>query len=70
VPTIGEFFEGLTRVGESNEVTRCGLIAPDDDVDIERIELDPAAHAPGVLGSYQSRPGAEEGVENNFTTVR
>jgi hypothetical protein len=67
---IGKFFEGRASVSESNGVTRCRLIAPDDDIDIERIELDPAAHPPGTLGGEQSGPGAEEGIENNFTTVR
>jgi len=33
--------EGLTRVGEDRGLARCRLIAPDDDVDIEGIELKP-----------------------------
>src|SRR6516164_6605684 len=42
--------ERLTSVGEDNGCARCRLIAPDDDVDVERIELDAIAHPPGILG--------------------
>jgi hypothetical protein len=41
-------------------------VAPDNDVDMDRIELDRAARPPSVLDGEQSRPGAEEWVENNF----
>jgi hypothetical protein len=34
--------EGLTRVGEDSGCARCCLIAPDNLVDVERIELDAA----------------------------
>ena len=61
---------GSPRVREDNGFARCRLIAPDDYVDVERIELDAAAHPPGVLGSHKGRPRAEEGVENNLATVR
>jgi hypothetical protein len=49
--------EGLTSVGEDSGCVCCRLIAPDDDVDVERIELDAAAHPAGTLGGYQGRPG-------------
>ena len=61
--------ERLTSVGEDNGCARCRLIASDDDVDVERIELDTAAHPPGILGRHKGRPRAEEGVENNLATV-
>jgi hypothetical protein len=62
-------FEGLARVGENNGSARFRLIASDNDIDVEWIELDAAAHPPGILGGDESRPGAEEGVENNLATV-
>src|SRR5262249_27890355 len=43
--------EGLTCVGEDSGCACCRLIAPDGEVDVERIELDAAAHPPGILGS-------------------
>jgi hypothetical protein len=67
-PTGSNLFKGLTSVGESNGVIRCRLIAPDDHVDIERIELYAAARSSGVLGGAQSGSGAEKGVENNFAS--
>ena len=69
-PAARDRCEGLSRVGEDNGCARCCLIAPDDDVDVEWIELDTAAHPPGILGSHKCRPRAEEGVENNLATVR
>src|SRR5258706_4689088 len=63
-------FEGLARVGENNGSARFRLIASDNDIDVEWIEFDAAAHPPGILGGDESRPGAEEGVENNLATVR
>jgi len=69
-PAARDRCEGLTRVGEDNGCARCRLIASDDDIDLERIELDAATHPSGTLGGYQGRPGAEEGVENNIATVR
>src|SRR6476620_6707457 len=62
-------FEGLARVGENNGSARFGLIASDNDIDVEWIELDAAAHPPGILRGDESRPGAKEGVENNLATV-
>src|SRR5258706_2927965 len=62
-------FEGLARVGENNGSARFRLIASDNDIDVEWIEFDAAAHPPGILGGDESRPGAEEGVENNLATV-
>jgi hypothetical protein len=62
-------FEGLARVGENNGSARFRLIASDNDIDVEWIELDAAAHPPGILRGDESRPGAKEGVENNLATV-
>ena len=64
-----DLFEGLASVGENNGSACFRLIASDNDIDVAWIELDAAAHPPGILGGDKSRPGAEEGVENNFATV-
>src|SRR5258705_10635105 len=63
-------FEGLARVGENNGSARFRLIASDNDIDVEWIQLDAAAHPPGILGGDESRPGAEARVENNIANVR
>jgi hypothetical protein len=54
-------FEGLARVAENSGGARFRLIAPDNDIDVEWIELDATAHPTGILGGDQSRPGSEEG---------
>ena len=68
-PPVRYLFERLARVGKNNGCARFRLIAPDDDVSVERIEFDAVAHPPGILGGDQGRSRAEEGVENNFATV-
>ena len=60
-PAARDRCEGLTRVGEDNGCARCCLIAPDDDVDVEWIELDTAAHPPGILGSLSVDPEPRKG---------
>ena len=62
-------FEGLASVGENYGYACCRLITPNDDIDLEWIELNAAAHPTGILGGDQGRPGVEEGIENNLTTV-
>jgi hypothetical protein len=59
-PTGSNLFKGLVSVGESNGITRGRLIAPDNHVDIERIEFNAAARSSGVLGGEQSGSGAED----------
>jgi hypothetical protein len=39
----------------------CRLVAANNDVDIERIELDPAADAASIPCGREGRPGAEGG---------
>src|SRR5262249_20201973 len=62
-------FEGRASVGENNGCARFRLIASNNDVDVEWIELDAAAHPSSILGSDQGRPRAEKRVENNLATV-
>jgi hypothetical protein len=51
VTSAGRYrLEGLARVGENNSSAGCRLLAPDNEIDVEWIELDAAAHSPGVLG--------------------
>src|ERR1700738_4843583 len=62
-------FEGLARVGENNGSARFRLIASDNDIDVEWIELDAAAHPPGILGGDGGRSGAGEGIGENLPPV-
>jgi hypothetical protein len=71
VPPAGsQLFKWLTSVRDGNGCTCCRLVPPDDDVDINRIKLNAAVRSSSVLAGKQSRPGAEERVENNLITVR
>ena len=56
MPAGRYLFEGLARVGENNGSARFRLIALDNDIDVEWIELDAAAHPPGILRG-EVRPG-------------
>ncbi len=46
-----------------------GLVAADDHVDVERIELDAAAYATGRLRGDEGRAGPEERVDNNVAAA-
>jgi len=48
---------------------RIGLPAPHDDIDVERIELEPIAPAAGTLGRHQGCAAAEEGIEDDIAAV-
>jgi hypothetical protein len=41
----------------------------DDNIDIERVELDPATDAASGLGGDQGRPGAEEGINHDVDPI-
>src|ERR1700693_4257790 len=45
------------------------LPSPDGDLEIARIELDPNAGSPGVLGSDQGRTRPEEGIEHEIAAA-
>ena len=60
-PSGRYLFEGRARVGENNGCARFRLIASNNDIDVEWIELHAAAYPPGILGSDQGRPRAKEG---------
>ena len=64
-----DLLEGLAGVGENSGNPCFRLIASDNDIDVEGIELDAAAQPPGILGRDESQSGAEEGIENNLATV-
>ena len=46
------------------------LPAPDDGVDVEGVDLDTTAAAPGALRGDQGRPAAQEGVEHDIAAGR
>ena len=53
-------FEGFVRVGENDVCPRCRLIAPNDDIDIEWIELDTAAYPTGIFGGNKGLTRSQE----------
>ena len=68
-PAGGYLFEGRASVGKNNGCARFRLIALNNDIDVEWIELYAAAHPPGIFGSDQGRPRAEKGIQNDLATV-
>src|SRR5258706_2097287 len=61
VTTAGRYlFDGLARVGENNGSARFRLIASDNDIDVERIQVDALGHTPRALADAESLPGVVE----------
>ena len=50
-----QLMEALTRLGESRSIAASGLVAANDHVDIERVELDATTDAAGFLGCDERR---------------
>ena len=50
--------------------SRLGLIAPDNHVDIERINLDPTAAPPRPFGGDERRSRPKEGIDHDITARR
>src|SRR5208282_2871704 len=44
--------------------------APDDDVDIERIEFEPKTTPPGAFGGHQGRAAAKKRIEDDVAPIR
>jgi hypothetical protein len=61
--------ERLAGLFQNRGVARFGLVTAENDVDIERIELDAAAATTGSLGGNQGRAGPEERVEHDVPSV-
>jgi hypothetical protein len=59
---LSPFFEHSLRAGRL-------FVARDGDVDVERIELDPAARSPRLLGRDQGSARAQERVKNDLAAV-
>jgi hypothetical protein len=68
-PPRGCGSERLAGLDEDCKAARGGLVAPNDHVDIERIELDASADAARRLGSDEGRTRAEERVDDDFAAV-
>jgi hypothetical protein len=62
-PTCSELLEGLGGLDEDRRFTAHGLVAPKDQVDIQGINLDAAAHAARLLGGNKGRARAEERID-------
>jgi hypothetical protein len=58
-PARGEHVERLGGLEKNRGVACCGLVSAYDHIDIERVQLDAATEAAGVVGGNESRPRAE-----------
>src|SRR5438105_2651108 len=65
---LGAIVEGFARFGMNSVATCLGLPAPDCDIDIEGVEIDPNADATSLLGRHYSRTRAYERVEHDVPT--
>ena len=61
--------KSLASLFQNRGVAGFGLVTVEDDVDIERIELDAAAASTGALGGNQGRARPEEWVHDDFPSV-
>ena len=68
-PTRAKRLERLAGLDENRGLAGRRLIAPDDHVDVERIELDAATDASGLFGGDESRARPKEGVDDDIAAV-
>ena len=61
--------ERLAGLDENRLVAGRGLKAPHDHIDVERIELDAAADATGLVGRDEGRARAKERVDDDVAAV-
>jgi hypothetical protein len=64
-----ERLERLAGLDENRLVARRQLIAPQDHIDVERIELGATADATGLVGCDECRAGAEERVDDDVAAA-
>jgi hypothetical protein len=57
------------RLDENRWVACRRFIAAHDHIDVERVELDPATDAAGLVGSDEGRARAEEWVDDNVAAI-
>jgi hypothetical protein len=68
-PPRAQRLERLAGLDENRRVARRGLVASHNHIDVERIQLDAATNAPGLLGGDESRAGAEERVDDDAAAI-
>src|SRR5271166_1945376 len=68
-PACRQRLERLAGLGEDRTVSSGGLVAPNDHVDIERIDLDAATDTTRGLGGDEDRAGAEKRVDDDVAAV-
>ena len=64
-----ELDERLAGAVEGSRAPGRGLIPAQDDIDVERVELDAEAASAGSLGGDEGRAGAKERVEDEVAAV-
>jgi len=62
-------FERLVGLDGNRKAARGGLVAPDDHVDVERIELETPANAASRLGVNEGRTGASKTVDDDVVAI-
>jgi len=67
--TRGDVFERLTGLDQDARLASGALVAANDDVGVERIELDAAADAALLLGGDQRRARTEERIEYDIAAI-
>ncbi len=68
-PSRGHVGEPLAGLDENGGIAPHGLIAPDDHVGIERVELNAAADAADLVRDDQRRARAEERIQDDVAAV-
>jgi hypothetical protein len=69
LPYHGQAVEGLFSLDKNRLVAWRGLGSAHDHVDVERVQLDPAKHAVGLLGGDEGRTGAEKRIDDNIAAI-
>jgi hypothetical protein len=62
--------QGVARLFQNSRLTRRRTKTRDDQVDIEGVEFDAVAEAPGLLGRDECGPRPEERVDDELAPAR
>jgi hypothetical protein len=66
---FSKLVERFASLFEDRGLAGSSLVAAEDDVDVERIELDAAAASAGFLGGHQGRARAQKRVKHDIPAV-
>src|ERR1700722_9950720 len=66
---VSQRLERLASLDENRRVARRGLVAADDYIDIERIQLDAATNRPGIIGGDEGRGRTKKRINDDVATI-